>query len=711
MYENSSFDPLDPKIFMVDNLRTFVSQPPVLDPTFSPSSGNIVPLTFVAEQALQESDGQILTVGHQGSTADGNSQGVLEQLNSDGSTDTTFGSGGMVTTDASAEDTFQSAAIQSNGQIVAVGATNDSFLVARYNSDGSLDTNFGSGGFTMVGFGAGVSAIASTVAIDANGNIVVGGEAGTDFALARLTSSGALDASFNPAGRDDPAFPNGGQLTIATGGNGAVQQILIDGAGRILGVGASGAGIAVFQLDPDGTDDHSFGSSSIEVINQLSSADPNSQSAITEGIALQPDGDILVAGESPTGGLAAARLTPSGKFDPTFGVHGLSVASFGGSDDDATGIGADPANGQFLLVGTTNVGGTEQIAVAAFNSDGTVNTTFASDGQFVLPAPGVLGSESVTADSLTPRPLQIHPQLTDFVFATIGADEKPLVGASGAGTASLTRLNPVSPGSSFGRKGHKNLLAFTLADGTNVTITAVGGSGTAYQSGNQVEVNLAGDVSVTIHTQGGSNSLSLSSVTSTGILRSLDAPTATLAGTLADSGTIGILKLANITGIVIAGGISSLSAGSLSGSVSCSGILATAKLGMVDGTIAASTIRSLNAESINGATILAGANLGSDGEIGGSSSATDTYNAGEIFSINVSGSIARSFIGAGVNPVDGVFGDGDDASAGPGGIIRSISVKKGIDAITRFEGSAFPKIVHMPAKTPTATDPQFIVLH
>ena len=716
MFENSNFDPLDPKIFMIDNLRTFVSTVSDLDSGFAPSSGNIVPLLFTAEQVLQEPDGQILSVGHQGDISGGDSQGVLEQLNSDGTIDTSFGSNGTATTDSSNNDMFLNAAIESNGQIVAVGQSNGAFLVARYNSDGSLDNGFGNGGFATIQFGEGVSAVASSVAIESDGSIVVAGEAGNSFALARLTAAGALDPLFNPGGADEAAFPQGGQRTIAAASSGAVQQVLIESNGKILGVGSSGNAVMLFQLSADGTNDPSFGSSGIVLINQLSSVDPISQTAVTEGIALQPSGEILVAGENRTGGMAAVRLTSSGKTDSSFGVSGMISTSFGGSNDDLTGLASDSANGQFLLVGTSNAGGIVQVAIAAFNPDGTVNTSFANRGQFLLTVPGVLISTSSVAAAREPdsliRPQAFHPQVSDFVFATIGANDKPLIGASGGSNASLTRLNPISPGTGFGRMGNKNVRPpiFTLTDGTTVIISASGGSGTVYHSANEIELDLSGAISLKIQTHGGNNSLELASLTSAGNLRGLDASTAKLTGTLSAPGKIGTLKLASISGIVIAGGISSLSVGDIDGSISCSGVLTNAKVGAVSGTIAAQSIHALNVASMSGATILAGANLGSDGQLGGSGSAADTYSAGQILELNVNGSIATSFIGAGADPVDGVLGDGDDISAGEGSLIRRITVKKGIDAATRFEATSLPKTVSLPAKTSTAANANFITL-
>ncbi len=148
-------------------------------------------------------------------------------------------------------------------------------------------------------------------------------------------------------------------------------------------------------------------------------------------------------------------------------------------------------------------------------------------------------------------------------------------------------------------------------------------------------------------------------------------------------------------------------AASLTGSVSCAGAIGVAKFGVINGTIAAAVIRNLSAGSISGASILAGANLGADGVLGGS--AADTYGPGQIFTLSVTGALASSFIGAGVNPADAVFGNGNDASAG-GGLIKAITVKGGIDTSSRFEASAFPKVIHIPAKASPVGDARFVVV-
>ena len=68
----------------------------------------------------------------------------------------TFDSDGLVTTDfGGQEDGITGIALQSDGKIVAVGSSDGKvFALARYNTDGSLDTSFDSDGLVTTGFWA-----------------------------------------------------------------------------------------------------------------------------------------------------------------------------------------------------------------------------------------------------------------------------------------------------------------------------------------------------------------------------------------------------------------------------------------------------------------------------------------------------------------------------------------------------------------------------
>jgi len=156
-----------------------------------------------------QADATIVAAGSSGS-----GHFALGRYNTDGSLDTSFGSGGKVTTEVGGIFEAASAvAIDANGKIVAAGGTAPSgfccqFALARYNSNGTLDTSFGSGGKVTTFFGA--IATASAVAIQTDGKIIAAGGKfdpfGTGFALARYNSDGSLDTSFGSAGKVVTSF-------------------------------------------------------------------------------------------------------------------------------------------------------------------------------------------------------------------------------------------------------------------------------------------------------------------------------------------------------------------------------------------------------------------------------------------------------------------------------------------------------------------------
>jgi uncharacterized delta-60 repeat protein len=155
-------------------------------------------LTAAYSVAMQGSN---IVVAGEGSVGGGTGQAAVVRLNTYGSLDSSFASGGILMTSlgGDGEAAFTSVAIQSNGQIVVAGFTKDDttgtlitrVATARVNTDGSMDSFFGTNGVVLTTFGgtgANVSAKAA-VLIQPDGNIVVGGSMGGDFALERYFGS------------------------------------------------------------------------------------------------------------------------------------------------------------------------------------------------------------------------------------------------------------------------------------------------------------------------------------------------------------------------------------------------------------------------------------------------------------------------------------------------------------------------------------------
>ena len=266
-----------------------------LDPGFG--SGGRVTTDFAgapdgAHAVVVQPDGKIIAGGF----TDGFFLNfALVRYNSDGSLDSTFGTGGKVSTPFPDDFAFLDAlALQRDGKIVAAGSTfSDKFALARYDRDGTLDASFGSGGLVTTAFSS--QDHATAVAVQSDGKIVVGGLAAgatyQDFALLRYNSDGTLDSSFGTGGTvlsDFGAIDNANALAIQPDGK-------IIAAGFTNGVSTIAADFALARYNPTGSLDSSFGSAGF-VTTDFPVDSPASD--VVNALVLQPDGRIIAAGFS-----------------------------------------------------------------------------------------------------------------------------------------------------------------------------------------------------------------------------------------------------------------------------------------------------------------------------------------------------------------------------------------------------------------------------
>jgi uncharacterized delta-60 repeat protein len=194
-----------------------------------------------ARGIILQPDGKIVAAGN-AQVSGSNYDFALARYNSNGSLDSSFSSDGKVTTDflGGGDDGAYDVALQPDGKIVAAGAvhtlgTGYDFGVARYLSNGAIDTGFAGGGFTSVAFAAGTAEeVAFGVALQADGKIVAAGyapAAGTnDLAVARLTADGALDGSFSVDGRVTTGFG---------GGDDGAFDVAVQADGKIVAAGSA----------------------------------------------------------------------------------------------------------------------------------------------------------------------------------------------------------------------------------------------------------------------------------------------------------------------------------------------------------------------------------------------------------------------------------------------------------------------------------------
>jgi uncharacterized delta-60 repeat protein len=242
--------------------------------------------------ALQR-DGKIVVVGLSFGANAGD--GVLARYNTDGSLDKSFDGDGKVTTDFGADDELFSVALQRDGKMIVAGVTNaagtDDLLVARYHADGSLDNSFDGDGKVTTDFGA--VERASAITIQRDGKIVAAGlstAAGTqDFALARYNADGSLDNSFGA----------GGTVTTDFGGNEQIAGVALSRGGKMVVAGVTDAAgardFALARYNADGSLDNSFDHDG-KLITDFGGQDSAS------AIALKGRGKMVVAGFSDADG-------------------------------------------------------------------------------------------------------------------------------------------------------------------------------------------------------------------------------------------------------------------------------------------------------------------------------------------------------------------------------------------------------------------------
>jgi uncharacterized delta-60 repeat protein len=318
-----------------------------------------------------------------------------------GRLDPSFGFRGVVLTGFNG-GTYEAAyalAIQPDGKLVATGfstsSTTPDFGVARYTSHGHLDRRFGAGGTVVTAFGgSGNADVANAVSIDSNGKVLVAGysdaSGSSDFALARYNPDGTRDSTFNSTGTVVTDFSGSGSVDVAT-------AVAIDSNGKIVVAGLSDASgipydFALARYNPDGTLDSAFNSTG-KVLTDFSES---GSVDVARALAIQSDGKIVAAGYSNAGGIsndfALARYNPDGTLDSSFNSTGTVVTDFSGSgsQDEGSAV-AIQSDGKIVAAGMLFVNEKNaDFALARYNpDDGSLDSTFNSTGKVLTDVGGV----------------------------------------------------------------------------------------------------------------------------------------------------------------------------------------------------------------------------------------------------------------------------------------------------------------------------------
>ena len=355
-----------------------------------------------------QSDNQIVVAGFTtnnngtaSNTADDHKDFAVRRMSAVGDPDNTFGTSANVTTNiiTGSDDQINDIAIDSNGKIIAAGYSDDKWIVARYNTGGTLDNQFGSrtdqntfAGYIRDDTAAGSADPKLTaVAIQPDGKIVAAGysthQSDPDLRLAvRVSSAGAHEGTFGGRCHSDP--------DLDVDDRAHAMALLDDGSILLAGHISNGSvnEFALFSCTSSGTLDTSFGIGG-RVTTSFAAPD-----AFGYAVAMQNDGKIVVAGyvENDNGTPAdtddhndftVARYNPDGSLDTAFGNGGRVSTDIGtGSDDQANAVAID-SSGNIVVAGQSSsdgVGDNRDFAVVRYTSAGALDTAFSTDGKVTM---------------------------------------------------------------------------------------------------------------------------------------------------------------------------------------------------------------------------------------------------------------------------------------------------------------------------------------
>ena len=342
-------------------------------------------------------------------------------------------------------------------------SANDSFAAARFNTSGTLDSSFGSGGWTSLDVGQAGYNPAQAVGLQSTGKIVV---AGADIQgyptftstaeMARFTASGALDSGSGGFGQVSHGKAPGYFFTTF----GSFRDLVVQPDDKVVAVGVSSSGLIVARYTANGTTDSTFNGT-----GYYSFLPSGITQAVGTGGARQSDGKIVVSGwctgVDGANDILVARFNTNGTLDTRFGggsgyvrldVDGTASVT----NERASNVVVQP-DGKIVVVGSmshtdNSSTGPSSVVVARFNADGTPDTAFAAGGfKVVAPLLGgtishslygmgvalladgsiiVAGYDNQTSGSTTAA----HPLLMRFYRTTSG----PLIAAGASHTSSHT---------------------------------------------------------------------------------------------------------------------------------------------------------------------------------------------------------------------------------------------------------------------------------
>lgn len=306
----------------------------------------------------------------------------------DGALDPSFGTGGKVITDFQQHDYAYAIALQPDGKIILAGYStvpmnpghNYVFAMARYNPDGTLDNTFGTGGRDTfdLGFTTSYDETAWSMALQPDGKIILAGNhfnTNNDFALARFNADGSIDNTF---GTNGVVMTNFGTQDV-------IFCVALQPDGKIVACGYTGLipnqnDFALARYNSDGTLDNTFGTNG-KVITDFGDREE------AWSLKILADGKLLVGGFSGFD-FAVARYNSDGTLDNTFGGTGKLTTDFVGNDCGRALVVQN--DGKYVLWGFNDSDYVYNFVGARYNTNGSLDNTFGSNGKAKVESPGQL---------------------------------------------------------------------------------------------------------------------------------------------------------------------------------------------------------------------------------------------------------------------------------------------------------------------------------
>ncbi len=349
------------------------------------------PLTAGTPVVIQP-DNKILVLSAEVNSITNSALFRLERYNTDGDIDSTFATNGLVVTTFGYLQNFPTnLALQDDGKIIASGVGNSRILIARYSSNGALDNSFDGDGKVITAFGIGSSN--SFLRAMPNGKIQVAGLTSTstsnNFSITQYNTNGSLDLTFDGDGRTLAPFDaNDNSYFTSSVAQQSDGKFLVTTQTVAANYFGNTEDFVTRRYNSDGTVDTAFGD------NGKVSTGIQEGSHVSRCVIAQADDKILVAGysnyllQSPAVvDFNVLRYNSNGTLDSSFSGDGIVSNKVESSNDNGR-IVLEQPDGKLLLIGvkrnnSLNTIGTSDIAMSRYDQDGILDVSFGVDGKSI----------------------------------------------------------------------------------------------------------------------------------------------------------------------------------------------------------------------------------------------------------------------------------------------------------------------------------------